>query len=109
MRLIVSLPIFTAPAAVPADSDLEIVETSIEDGTLRARFRNPGNTHIRVQEISAVDATGNEAQRMEAAAYLLPGATHDFFFDADEQQNKIERLVAITDTVGTVEYEVVTP
>jgi len=109
MRLIVSLPIFTAPAAVPADSDLEIVETAIEGGRLRARFHNPGNTHIRVQEVTAVTVSGDGAQRMDSAAYLLPGATRDYYFDAGTGANTISRLVAITDTVGTVEYEVVTP
>lgn len=109
MRLIVSLPIFTAPAAVAPDSDLEIVETSVADGRLRARFRNPGNSHIRVQEIMAVDTNGDRAQRTEAAVYLLPGSTHDFYFRNGEGQANISRLVAVTDTVGTVEYEVVTP
>ncbi len=108
MRLIVSLPIFTAPAAVPPNSDLEMVETSVEDGRLRARFRNPGNSHIRVQEIMAVDTNGDRAQRTEAAVYLLPGSTHDFYFGNGEGQANISRLVAVTDTVGTVEYEVVT-
>lgn len=109
MRLIVSLPIFTAPAAAPADSGLEMVETSVDNGRLRARFRNPGNSHIRVQEVMAVNTDGDHAQRTEAAVYLLPGSTRDFFFRSDEGQSSITRLVAVTDTVGTVEYEVVTP
>ena len=109
MRLIVSLPIFTAPAAVPADADLEIVETAIDAGKLRARFRNPGNTHIRVQQVTAVNQEGEETQRMDSAVYLLPGATRDFWFDAGAEQESISRLVAVTDAVGTVEYEVVTP
>lgn len=109
MRLIVSLPIFTAPAAASADADLEIIETSIDDGRLRARFRNPGNTHIRVQQVTAVDQQGEETQRTEAAVYLLPGATRDFWFDAGAEEKTISRLVAVTDAVGTVEYEVVTP
>lgn len=109
MRLIVSLPIFTAPAALPAESDLEIVETSVEGNRLRARFRNPGNTHIRVQEVAAVTASGDKSQRTPSAVYLLPGATRDFYFDAGAGDKTISRLVAVTDTVGTVEYEVVTP
>jgi fimbrial chaperone protein len=109
MRLIVSLPIFTAPAAVEPGSDLEIVETVTEEGVLRARFRNPGNTHIRVQEVAAIDTSGAEAQRTSSAVYLLPGATRDFYFDTGAEDITISRLVAVTDTVGTVEYEVVTP
>jgi len=109
MRLIVSLPIFTAPAAVPANPGLEIVGTSMADGVLRARFRNPGNTHIRVQEVAALEASDDIAQRSDAAAYLLPGATRDYYFDTGGGEKSISRLVAVTDAVGTVEYEVVTP
>lgn len=109
MRLIVSLPIFTAPAAVEPDSDLEMVETSIEDGRLRARFHNPGNTHIRVQEVAALTRSGDATERADKAVYLLPGATRDFYFDTGKGDKRISRLVAVTDTVGTVEYEVVTP
>ncbi|MBT8440912.1 MAG: molecular chaperone [Gammaproteobacteria bacterium] len=109
MRLIVSLPIFTAPAAVPAESDLEVIETSTEDGRLRARFRNPGNTHIRIQEVTAIDSSGAEAQRHASAVYLLPGATRDFYFDTGAGETTISRLVAVTDAAGIVEYEVVTP
>ena len=109
MRLIVSLPIFTAPAAAPMDADLEMIDTSIDDGKLRARFRNPGNTHIRVQHVTAVNQEGEETQRTESAVYLLPGATRDFWFDAGVEEKTISRLVAVTDAVGTVEYEVVTP
>ena len=108
MRLIVSMPIFTAPAAVEPESGLEMIETSIDDGRLRARFRNPGNTHVRVQEIQAMAATGNDTQVTEAAVYVLPGSTHDFYFRQSEGQPTISRLVAVTDTAGTVEYEVVT-
>jgi fimbrial chaperone protein len=108
MRLIVSMPIFTAPAAVEPESGLEMIETSIADGRLRARFRNPGNTHVRVQEIQAMAATGNDTQVTEAAVYVLPGSTHDFYFRQSEGQPTISRLVAVTDTAGTVEYEVVT-
>ena len=109
MRLIVSLPIFTAPAAVAPETGLEMVETVTEEGRLRARFHNPGNTHVRVQEVAAVDSSGAEAQRTSSAVYLLPGATRDFYFDTGEGNKTISRLVAVTDTVGTVEYEVVTP
>lgn len=109
MRLIVSLPIFTAPAAVVPDARLELIDTSIDAGRIRARFRNPGNTHIRVQQVTAVDPEGEEAQSTEAAVYLLPGATRDFWFDAGAEQKTISRLVAVTDAVGKVEYEVVTP
>lgn len=109
MRLIVSLPIFTAPAVAPADADLEFVETTVNEGRLRARFRNPGNTHIRVQQVTALDSSGNEAEGSDAAVYLLPGATRDFYFETGAGDNTISRLVAVTDAAGTVEYEVVTP
>ena len=108
MRLVISLPIFSAPTLVPADADLEMVETSREGDRLRARFRNPGNTHIRVQDLTAFTMEGEEAQKLAAAAYVLPGATHDFFFDMSDGL-QIARLRAETDTVGIMEYEVVTP
>lgn len=109
MRLIVSLPIFTAPSVAPPDADLEIVETSFEEGRLRARFRNPGNTHIRVQQVTAVGSNGSDAGSTGAAVYLLPGATRDFYFESGVGEQMISRLVAVTDAVGTVEYEVVAP
>lgn len=104
MRLIVSIPIFTAPAAVESTTGLELVETVVEEGRLRARFHNPGNTHIRVGSVAAMSASGQELSRRDTAVYLLPGATHDFWFEVWD--TAIAQLVAETDTLGTSVHEV---
>lgn len=107
MRLRISMPVFTAPAVV-SNPTLELVGAAVEEQGLRATFRNTGNTHVRVEELTAVRGDGQEAERQEKAVYLLAGTQRDFLFDSASGES-ISRLIAVTDTVGTREYEVVTP
>ena len=107
MRLRISMPVFVAPLA-DLNPDLQFVSATAEDGGVRATFRNPGNTHVRIEELTALDGNGQETQRRQQAAYLLPGTTRDFFFDSVDDES-ITRLIAVTDTAGTREYEVATP
>ena len=107
MRLRISMPVFVAPVTT-ADPELEFVSIAAEDGGVRATFRNPGNTHVRIDELKALDGNGRETQRRQRAAYLLPGTTRDFFFDSADDES-ITRLIAVTDTAGTREYEVAAP
>lgn len=107
MRIRISMPVFVAPTTV-ANPALQLVSSAVEDKGLRATFYNIGNTHVRVDELTAVGNDGQAIQRREQAFYVLPGAKRDLFFDSAGGES-IVRLIAVTDTAGTREYEVVTP
>jgi fimbrial chaperone protein len=107
MRMRISIPVF-ASAPMAGIPELEYLGGVMEEDGFRATFRNNGNTHIRVQELAAMTSYGSEAYRYTAATYLLPGTRRDFLIDVSPD-NEIARLVAITDTAGTQEYEVFTP
>jgi fimbrial chaperone protein len=107
MRLSISLPIFSAPVTA-APAELELMDITTVDDKLRATFKNSGRTHLRLAEIAALDAGGNDTYRMESPVYMLAGSSREFMFDiSDEQQ--ISRLQAVMNTVGTREYEVSSP
>lgn len=107
MRLRISMPLFVAPVSEPKP-ELELVGATREKGGLRATFHNPGNTHVRIEELTALSSNGQELQRREQAIYLLPGTTRNILFDSTDDES-ISRLIAVTDTAGTREYEVVSP
>jgi fimbrial chaperone protein len=107
MRLIVSMPVFSLPAVDLPAKNLEFVEMNFDDEEVRVRFHNPGERHIRVENIATFAADGRETGRIERPRYILPGANHDFVFDS-ETASELSRL-AVTNTAGTVEYDVAIP
>jgi fimbrial chaperone protein len=72
------LPVFIQPRQ--KDSRLQI-ELREEDGGIAARVSNPGNVHVRADEVRfrGLDAQGNERfSRTLAERYLLAGATRSY-------------------------------
>ncbi len=107
MRLIVSVPVFSAPIVDSPVPGIQVAETTVEGEQVRARLHNPGKRHIRVAEVAVLTADGERAGLIDRPRYILPGASQDFIFDA-VQANEVSRI-AVTDTVGTIEHEVLTP
>ncbi len=109
IRLRVSIPAFSQ-AIVVDDPELELIEHEIvEDGRLRVKLRNPGNTHIRVSELTAFGLSlGQDVDqefRLTSAKYVLSGSSMDFYFDIPPDYS-MTRLRAETDRAGVREFDV---
>ena len=50
MRLQIGVPVFVAPQALPF-STFDLIESNNVDGKLFLKFRNGGNTHVKVSEV----------------------------------------------------------
>ena len=106
-RMKVSLPVFDAPA-VPSEPRLDLLETEFKDGKLRARFFNPGNSHVQVERLVADLGSGFDENTATSMGYLLPGVERDFYIDL-EDKNQVRRIKAETDIAGELRYAVAPP
>jgi fimbrial chaperone protein len=106
-RMKVSLPVFEA-ASVPSEPRLDLLETEFIDGQLRARFFNPGNSHIQVERLVADLGSGFDADTATSMGYLLPGVSRDFYIDL-EAGARVHRIKAETDIAGELRYAVAPP
>lgn len=108
MRLQIGIPVFVAPKALPV-STFSPVDSMKIDNKLFLRFRNSGNTHVKVSEVEYKAPGLEEATTTPAAMYVLAGQTGYLPVPSPEGR-AVGTVKVVTDSLGILEYELpVTP
>ncbi len=103
MRLRLGVPVFISPGALP-HATLDHIDSRQMENQLFMQMRNGGNTHVRISEIKFQASGASEAKEEAAAIYVLAGQVA--FVPVVLPDNSREGTVTlVTDTLGTVEYE----
>ena len=103
MRLQIGVPVFIAPNAIPF-ADLRYVESQKVGEQLFVKFRNSGNTHVKVTEIRYT-APGSEVPVVSATvAYFLAGKTGLLPIELPDGE-QAGKVTVVTDSLGAVEYD----
>ena len=96
MRLRISIPVFDAPAS-GLDPNIEMERAWFEEGLLKVRLRNTGNTHLRAQSMQVEAASG--VASVGVGRYFLPGSTHDLEVDLEDTAG-VSAIQVTTDLLG---------
>jgi fimbrial chaperone protein len=103
MRLRISIPVFVAPTIV-ARPRVEYVDVQREDGVFKVALRNPGNTHVQIQKLSAMAGLSDDRNFGRASGYLLPGVTRRFSIDVPDDA-PVRLIRAETDIAGVADHD----
>jgi fimbrial chaperone protein len=103
MRLRLGIPVFIAPHALPY-ATLDYFDSKQMNDQLFMQLRNSGNTHVRISEIQFLAPGAEQADIESAAIYILAGQTA-YVPVVLPGTRRVGRVTLVTDTLGTVEYE----
>ena len=103
MRLQIGVPVFVAPEAMPF-STFDLVESNSVDGKLFLKFRNSGNTHVKVSEVQYQPPGIGDAVVSPTATYVLAGQTGHLPVPSPDGR-AVGKVTLVTDSLGTLEYE----
>jgi P pilus assembly chaperone PapD len=101
MRLRVGIPVFSEPL-IEARPILRIVESRYEDGELKVRLHNSGNSHARVSSVHAAEYV--ELADTSSPSYILPGASQEFVIQIPPTVI-VSTIQTVSDQLGTIEYD----
>ncbi len=106
IRLRLSVPIFVNPAE-QAQPSLSLVRAERENGQLAVVLHNDGNQHVQIRSLttksSAYELPSDTVTPM--STYLLPGSARKFLLAVPPDQ-QVTKLLADTDMIGVVGYEI---
>ena len=103
MRLQIGVPVFVAPQALPF-STFDLIESNNVDGKLFLKFRNGGNTHVKVSEVQYQPPGIGDAVVSPTATYVLAGQT-GYLPVPSPDGRAVGKVTLVTDSLGTLEYE----
>jgi fimbrial chaperone protein len=103
MRLQIGVPVFVAPKALPY-STFDLVESNTVDGKLFLKFRNSGNTHVKVSEVQYQPPGTGDSVATPTATYVLAGQT-GYLPVPSPDGHAVGKVTVVTDSLGTLEYE----
>ncbi len=103
MRLRIGIPVFVAPLDLPT-ATLDYIESMQIEEQLFMRFRNNGNTHVKVTEIQYAAPGLTDKDVTPVALYVLAGQT-GYLQVALPDGKPVGTVSVVTDTLGTLEYE----
>lgn len=103
MRLQIGVPVFIAPVAMPNVRLSYIESRKIGDQNF-LRFRNSGNTHVKVREVRWSGPGTEEETVMAAVGYLLPGKTGYLPVNLPGG-DQVGTVTIVTENLGDMEYE----
>lgn len=103
MRLQIGVPVFVAPTSMKT-ATLDFVDSMQIDDQTFLRFQNNGNTHVKVSEIQFARSGLHEKIVEPVVVYILPGQS-GYLPLAIDDDSPVGTLTIITDTLGSVEYE----
>ena len=101
MRLRISIPVFDAPVS-GLNPEIEMDEAWFEEGLLKVRLRNTGNTHLRAQSMQIMAPTGMSSVGL--GRYFLPGSTHEVEVDLKDTAS-VSAIQLTTDLLGESLFE----
>jgi fimbrial chaperone protein len=103
MRLQIGIPVFVAPAAEPTTT-LDFIDYLQIEEQLFVQFRNSGNTHIKVTEVSYSAPGSAEKTTSPAVTYILAGKT-GYLPVKLPSGDQVGTVSIVTDNLETLEYE----
>jgi fimbrial chaperone protein len=104
MRIQIGVPVFIAPTALPTANLIYVETTQVGDQTF-GRFRNSGNTHVKVTEIHYSGQGSDEKLTKTAVVYILAGQTGLLPLPpAITEDNQVGTVTIVTENLGAMEY-----
>ncbi len=103
MRIQVGVPVFVAPRAMPT-TNLTYVETVQVGDQNFVRFRNSGNTHVKVTEVLFTAPGSDDSVVNSAVVYILAGQTGLLPVSLPED-DQVGTVTLMTERLGAMEYE----
>ena len=104
MRIQVGIPVFVSPSQGVPFATLDYLSSMRVDDTLFVRFRNSGNTHVKVVETQHAPPGAAEKTVNPALVYILAGQT-GYLPVSLPDGNSGGTLSIVTENLGTLEYE----
>lgn len=101
MRLRISIPVFDAPDS-GLDPEMEMENAWFDEGILKVRLKNTGNSHLRAQSLQVAGIDGISS--VGVGRYFLPGSSHEFSVDLGEDA-RISSIQVNTDLLGDVRFK----
>ena len=103
MRLQIGVPVFISPDALPF-AELKYVESEKIGEQLFVRFRNSGNTHVKVTEVRYSTPGSDTPVVTSTVAYFLAGKSGLLPIELPSG-GQVGRITVVTDSLGAVEYD----
>ena len=104
MRLQIGIPVFVAPSQGIPTATLDYVDSKKIGDNLFMRFRNYGNSHVKVTEVGYTPRGNTGAETTPAVLYLLAGQSG--YLPVAIPEGELNGTVTIvTDGLGSLEYE----
>jgi fimbrial chaperone protein len=104
MRLQIGIPVFVAPTEGLPIASLDFVDSMQIDNQLFMKFRNNGNQHVKITQIQHSRPGMAEKSVTPISFYVLPGKA-GYVPVALPDGKPVGNVSLVTDTVGTLEYE----
>lgn len=104
MRLQIGVPVFVAPSQGLPNATLDYVESLHIGGQLYLRFKNNGNSHVKVTEVHYSAPGSSDMVVTPAVFYVLPGQT-GYLPVAFPEGELTGTVTVVTDGLGSLEYE----
>lgn len=104
MRLQIGIPVFVAPSQGVPTATLDYVDSKIVGDNLFMRFRNYGNSHVKVTEIGYTPRGNTGVETTPAVLYLLAGQS-GYLPVAIPGGELNGTVTVVTDGLGSLEYE----
>lgn len=104
MRIQVGIPVFVSPGQAIPVATLNYLDSMRVEDMLFVRFRNSGNTHVKVTEVRHTPSDSAEQTVTPALVYLLAGQT-GYVPVSLSNGEAVGTLSIVTENLGTLEYE----
>jgi len=109
MRLQIGIPVFVAPSQGIPTATLDYIDSKKVGDNLFARFRNYGNSHVKITEVGYTPRGTTGVESTPAVLYLLAGQS-GYLPVAIPEGEPNGTIRVVTDGLGSLEYELpVTP
>jgi len=104
MRLQIGVPVFVEPSTGILNATLDYVESMLVGEQLFMRFRNNGNSHVKVTETHFSGLGSDDKIVTPSVFYVLPGQS-GYLPIALPEGETTGTVTVVTDNLGSLEYE----
>lgn len=104
MRLQIGIPVFVAPSQGIPTATLDYIDSKKVGDNLFARFRNYGNSHVKITEVGYTPRGNTGVEMTPAVLYLLAGQS-GYLPVAIPEGEPNGTITVATDGLGSLEYE----
>lgn len=103
VRVRLGIPVFVAPEAEQRAA-LALIDGQQSGETMRLRFKNAGNMHVRISEVRYLPPGAEKPEVEAAAVYILAGQGGSLPVTVPGARRG-GTVTLVTDTLGDVEYD----